>query len=124
MRRFHWFLAALALPLFASGCIVVSDDAPRLDWYDVCGYDSDCPLSSDGCFDVTVDYGSVVITDAICTGYCRADYDCPFGGACLSLSGEPAICYQRCDRDYDCAPGFACLQTDDGTFLDYICLPN
>jgi hypothetical protein len=124
MQRSTLLFASLGLVLAASGCIVVADETPLAGWYDVCGYDSDCPVNADGCFDVSVDYGSVTITDAICSGYCSGDFDCPFGGSCLSLAGESAVCYQRCDSDFECPLGFACLETDDGTVYDYVCLPN
>jgi len=116
---------ALGAAALAQGCVVVTDDDPGptyLDTYEPCARSSQC-LPEDDCFEITVDSGSRVVTDGMCTHGCLDDLDCPYGGACYDL-GDGFLCYDRCRDDFDCPPGFGCLDTVGGAPGDAICLPQ
>jgi len=113
-----------AAALFAGGCIIVDDGGFGRATYSECSYDSQCGGASDGCYDVTVDYGTHVASDGLCALWCVSDYDCPGNGACYSVSAGPRICYQRCNGDWNCPWGFACIDTIGGQPYDSICLPQ
>jgi hypothetical protein len=104
-------------------CIVDVSDGPYLAPYEPCGSTTQCELPSDSCYSITVDYGSDIVSDTMCSLSCGSDRDCPFGGACYQVQSGPPICYQRCSFDGDCAPGYACLDTAGGWRGDAICLP-
>jgi hypothetical protein len=131
MNRWLFTFTLCVVPLALSGCIIVDDDDPpprgggggELFVYDPCGFTSDCELLADSCFDVTVDYGSEIITDGMCSLYCDFDDDCPAPGACLSINGEEPICYETCVDDLDCPSGFACIDTVDRRSIVPVCLP-
>ncbi len=113
-------LVALGL-LGLSGCVVVEDTSTPI--YDPCFNTSECDVYSDACYEITIDYGDAIITDAMCSVSCYDDFDCPYDGICLSLEGEPAICYQPCYDDFDCAGGFACIDTVGPRTFAAVCLP-
>lgn len=105
-----------------SGCIIL-DDTPA---YGACGADIDC--QSNFCHEVSVDYGSYVATNGICTRGCSSDAQCPIGitnepGGCYSLGRtDPFVCYERCFTDGDCPTGFTCADVAGSD--DQICLPR
>lgn len=136
---FSFFFAAAALAAALGGCGSgeVRDES-RGGPYDACDPDgdgSDCPLSTDGCAGVAVDYVDYrTELRGLCSSVCASDADCPAdppgaGGACLSFDGDVTfLCYERCARDEDCPPAFACtdrLPAAGGGdfFFDPICLP-
>jgi len=115
-------LSVMGLLLACSGCIV-DNGTPA---YDPCFSSDECEAGLT-CTTLSVDYGSYVATDAMCTARCSSDFDCPithagYDGACFSIGRSAPICYERCDSDFDCADGFACTDTVGGA-LDAICLP-
>lgn len=112
----------VAAAFFAGGCIIVDDDYAR-PTYSECDYDSQCGGASDGCYDLFVDYGTHVASGGLCSLWCDSDFDCPYGGACYSVSAGPRICYERCSGDWSCPFGFACIDTVGGQPFDSICLP-
>lgn len=120
-RSFHVLIAAALCT--AGACSVEVSDGPFLEVYEPCGATSQCLQPSDSCYTITVDYGTDVVSDTMCSLSCIDDLDCPFGGACYQLQSGPPICYQRCSFDGDCPPGFACLDTVGGASFDAICLP-
>jgi hypothetical protein len=89
------------------------------DFYEPCGFDEECP-SSNGCFEVTVEYVDAFVTDTLCTNPCTFDDECALGGKCTTAGGGP-LCYQRCIDDLDCWDGYACVDYD--LDLDPVCLP-
>lgn len=97
---------------------VVEVVVPR-DFYEPCGFDDECP-SSNGCFEVTVEYVDAFVTDTLCTNQCSFDDECALGGKCTDVSGGP-LCYARCIDDFDCWDGYACVDYD--LDLDPVCLP-
>ncbi|NOY94048.1 MAG: hypothetical protein GXP55_22930 [Deltaproteobacteria bacterium] len=116
------YLTLALLGLLATGCFADSFTPA----YDPCLSSSECEALLT-CTPMSVDYGSYVASDAMCTQGCSSDANCPltfagYEGACFSISGGPAICYERCDTDSDCASGFGCTDTVGGA-LDAICLP-
>lgn len=118
MNRLAWLLAG---SLGLSGCVVVEERATPI--YDPCYSTSECDAYSDACWEVSIDYGDGIATDAMCSVQCIDDLDCPYGGLCMSLGGETPICYQPCIDDFDCAGGFACIDTAGPRSFDAICLP-
>lgn len=115
-------LATLACAAF--GCIV-QEDREFADLYEACVRTSDCYREADGCFLVALD---AVRKDRMCSRYCEVDADCPGGGACFALEGDPSdarICFARCRRDADCELGFVCAVALEGqTAVDDICVPE
>src|SRR5690349_16271768 len=107
MMRFGMAVAVAALGLLG-GCTVESFS------------------DKDDCFLVDIGDGRA---DSQCSHTCSTDVDCPGGGACYSLFGDPSgatICYQRCSSDFDCFNGgFVCTTaTMGGVPTDAICIPR
>jgi hypothetical protein len=113
----------LILAATAGACTVSVEDGPYLETYEPCGSTSQCLSTTDSCYTITVDYGSDIVSDGMCSRSCGNDGDCPFGGACYTVQSGPPICYARCAFDEDCPPGYACLDTVGGWRGDAICLP-
>lgn len=101
---------------------VVEDRGVFADYYDPCVFDEDCPIDTD-CEDVVIDYGDVVVSDAMCTVACGSDFDCPFDGLCLGASSGPPLCYEPCFDDFDCPSGFGCVQDVNLFTFDPVCMP-
>lgn len=114
---------ALAALGWGGGCTVEVEDVPVLvDYYDPCVFDEDCPLDT-YCYDVEVDYGTVIVGDAMCTVACRNDFDCPFDGLCLGTAFGPPLCYEPCFDDFDCPVRFGCVQDVGLVFFEPVCMP-
>ncbi len=122
---------AVALGVAAPGCFIDldddDDDVVFLGTYEPCESTSQC-LPDDVCLEVTADYGSRIVTDAICTHGCLEDVDCPLSvtglrGACYDI-GQGFFCYERCIDDFDCPAGFGCVETVGGVIGDAVCLPE
>ncbi|NUP07882.1 MAG: hypothetical protein HOW73_17690 [Polyangiaceae bacterium] len=112
--------------VIAAGCsgsasvesdVIVED---TFDYYEPCAVDDQCPFDA-GCFDVEVDYGDVIVSDAMCTYECDFDDECEYDGRCLGAAGPP-ICYSRCIDDFDCFEGFICVDLADD--FDPVCAPG
>lgn len=122
-----------------AGC-VVTDNTPSggLPVYSSCGTLSDCSVDSTRCQDFSVNWGSGVATDAICTIACASDANCPVGpngqqGFCAVgsfLGNDMQTCLPRCYSNSDCDTGFSCLdaqQLSTGTSVPYgtrVCVPG
>ena len=114
--------------LFMAGCSAEAEVGPAeevvvvelVNFYDPCSIDEECPLPSD-CLGIAVDYGDVIVEDAMCTLECFDDFDCPDGGMCLDAVSGPPLCYRPCFDDLDCAVGWGCI--DDGTGFGPVCQP-
>lgn len=118
--------------LVAAGCtdtataesLIVIDTR---DLYDPCASPDVCPADAD-CWEVTVDYGDLVVTEELCTAKCFADDDCAEGGRCLNTSRRredlegAAFCYQRCSGDHECPGGLGCVDFLDD--MDPVCAPT
>ncbi len=119
MRTFFIHLLCPALLcLGALGC------SPTDGWYEDCDSSSAC-VGSTVCVRVAFEEGR---TGRMCSAQCERHADCPFGGACYELVGDPQpglrYCYARCVDELDCAPGFTCADAQMGdTTVDGICLP-
>lgn len=118
-------LPLIAIGLLAVGCtasasvesdVVVED---TFDYYEPCAFDEDCPIDAE-CWESSVDYGDVIVTDAMCTYECSFDDECVDDGRCVDAGG-PALCYSRCFDDLDCWEGFACVDLYDD--FDPVCAP-
>lgn len=113
-------LLAFAFSLLAFGCFTNDD---RAGIYESCGDDS-CQ-SGLTCYTVAFEVGR---DGAMCTDNCETDADCPFGGACFGLVGDPVeqrVCFERCDFDDDCPRNFLCANAEYmGEVVDGICLPE
>lgn len=121
--------ALLALAVLGAavgpGCVVVErDDDFVIPIYDPCNRTSDCEPRADRCFDITIDYGTHIVNDGMCSVFCADDRDCPSLGACFALDelADP-LCYQTCVDDLDCALGFRCVDAIDVRSITPICLP-
>ncbi|HJK93233.1 MAG TPA: hypothetical protein RMH85_33180 [Polyangiaceae bacterium LLY-WYZ-15_(1-7)] len=119
MRR-HLFAFALFALAPLAGCFG-DDDA---GYYQSCADGEQC-LSDTTCFTVAFERDR---DGAMCTANCETDADCPFGGACFGLVGDPVeqrVCFERCRDDRDCPPEFLCANAErDGEIVDAICLPR
>ena len=118
-------LAAIVALSWGDGCIVY-EEVPVVDtvvgYYEPCGFDEQCPFDTN-CHDVTIDYGNVIVRDAMCTVACGSDYDCPLDGLCLGATTGPPLCYQWCFDDYDCPAGFGCVQDIAAFSFEPVCMP-
>jgi hypothetical protein len=110
----------------ASGEAVVGGDVvevvPLRDTFEPCAADDECPID-DNCWDITIDYGDVVVTDSMCTHECFDDLDCPVDGTCADASRGLPLCYQLCIDDLDCPSGFACIEDFNGVGFVNMCMP-
>jgi hypothetical protein len=88
-------------------------------FFEPCVFDEDCPQPAN-CHVITIDYGDVIVEDAMCTVACGSDLDCPTGGVCRTAASGPPLCYRACFDDLDCPIGFACIQE----VLDYAFEPT
>ena len=119
LRRSGWILAIASL---------VAACSSEGDYYSRCDSTSDCN-SNLACYTVAFEVGR---DGTMCSDSCVDDNDCPFGGACYELIGDPIegqrICYDRCiAARNDCAIGFECrptLDEADNPTGDAICLPT
>ncbi len=114
-------LPALALVFgLASGCSNGADKG----FYELCS-DGEC-MGGTSCDTIAWERGR---DGAMCTADCESDADCPFGGACFGLVGDPVdqkVCFARCDVDRDCAGGggYVCADAElEGSVVAGICLP-
>lgn len=121
-----------------SGCILVGDfddayaPAPSSVTYGVCYSNVDC-FPGDACEELAVPVDRYTdYVNAICTGQCFDDLDCPVSefnrlpGACVDHAylGGPItsrVCVERCEFDGDCdvAAGFGCAFVAG----DRLCVP-
>jgi hypothetical protein len=71
-----------------------------------CDTDDDCGPA----YQCISDFGSSLMPDGYCSGYCNEDADCPKGTLCspLPMSSVPGFCLLACDSDNDCRPGYDC----------------
>jgi hypothetical protein len=99
----------------------VVEVVPVREMFEPCNADVECPLSTE-CWEITVDYGDVVVTDAMCTHDCFDDFDCPSDAVCADANGVP-LCYQLCFDDFDCWEGFACIEDFTGSGFAPMCMP-
>lgn len=126
-RRVHdsmmWMRRFLA-PLFVLGLFVgcASDDDVGRDFYELCSRTPQCMAGTE-CNTIAWEEGR---DGAMCTAGCESDADCPYGGLCFGLVGDPVdqrVCFERCDLT--CAPGFVCADAEmDGMVVAGICLPE
>jgi hypothetical protein len=114
-------VGAAALVQGCSGSASVESDVvvETFDYYEPCFVDEDCPFDA-ACYDIEVDYGDVIVIDAMCTYECAFDDECEYDGRCLDAAGPP-LCYARCFDDLDCWEGFACVDLYDD--FDPVCAP-
>lgn len=117
-----------ALLVVLGGCggtsteeIYVVDVAP-LGYFDPCVFDDECPIDA-SCHSIEIDYGDVIVVDAMCTNACGSDFDCPVGGICLGASAGPPLCYELCFDDLDCPIGFGCVQDAAQLTFEPVCMP-
>ncbi len=98
--------------------------------YAACATTTECGAPADTCITIAWEPGR---DGAMCSLYCDnagvASPDCPSGGSCWELVGDPVpgtrICYESCTSDTDCPLDFTCANAEmDGTIVDHICLPN
>ncbi len=121
-------IAAVAFgALAANGCSVDTVDGDPViiegvGTYDPCSFDDQCPIDTD-CVDVEIDYGDVIVTDAMCTVACGSDFDCPGDGLCFEAATGPALCYEPCFDDLDCPVDFGCVQDVDLFAFEPVCMP-
>ena len=115
----HLLLAAL-FSVLAMGCFSNDD---RVGIYESCA--SDPCQAGLTCYTVAFEAGR---TGSMCTDQCEVTADCPFGGACFGLVGDPVeqrVCFERCDVDFDCPRNFICANAEYmGEIIDGICLPE
>lgn len=122
MKRMVLVFAA-AVAAMASGCVVEVDDTRLI--YETCDFDSDCEAATDGCFGVTVNYGTHVASDNMCSLNCASHAECIDNGRCYDVGGSGVfICYQSCFDDLDCPAFWSCISTVGGVPFDAICLPD
>jgi hypothetical protein len=111
-------IAALAL---AAGC---GSGAPP---YAACVDELDCPAPSDACYRLRFTRSDGAEADGrLCSLTCASDEDCPEGGACVALEGDPEntyFCAQRCGASADCYAGFACTMVEGADRTMQLCLP-
>lgn len=68
-------------------------------------------------------------SDSFCTAECVTDAECPFGGYCFEIDGDPNMtraCFAACSNDFDCEDGWLCteaIDADTGMPRGNICLP-
>ena len=117
-RRAPFLGAALALVLLGCG-----SGAPP---YAECVDDLDCGEPSDACYEVRLGRtDGTEATGAFCSATCASDAECPEGGACIALAGDPTgtfFCADRCVTAADCYAPFACT-TIEGVAAMQVCLP-
>ena len=110
---------ALALLLAACGA-----GAPP---YAECVDELDCPAPSDACYELRFTRSDGTEAEGrMCSLACASDADCPEGGACVALAGDPSstfFCAQRCEASADCYAGFACTAVDGADRSMRLCLP-
>lgn len=111
---------ALALALLLAGCGTSSPP------YAACVDDLDCPAPSDACYRLRFTRSDGTEADGrMCSAGCATDADCPEGGVCLALEGDPGetfFCAQRCEVSAHCYAGLACTMVD-GERTMQVCLP-
>jgi hypothetical protein len=122
-------LLLLAAIVTATAC-GGDDDGTLAPLYASCTSVAQCAMPADSCITIAWEPGR---DGAMCSLYCDAvgvgSPDCPGGGSCWELVGDPVpgtrICYDRCDPDVGCPrPGFTCANAEmEGMVVDYICLP-
>jgi hypothetical protein len=105
----------------ATGEVVLVEPTPA-GMFDPCAFDEDCPVLTN-CHSIVIDYGDVIVEDAMCTTTCIDDFDCPSDGICLGASSGPPLCYQLCFDDFDCAPGFGCVEEVIDHTFEPTCIP-
>jgi hypothetical protein len=113
--------ALAAVVALAAGC---GSGAPP---YAACTDDLDCPAPSDACYRLRFTRSDGAEADGrLCSAACVGDEDCPLGGACVALEGDPAgtfFCAQRCAVSADCYAGFACTAVEGAERTMQLCLP-
>lgn len=128
MRRHLWVTGVVWLSIAAAACgdedevVIVSPGPTVAGVFEPCDFDEDCPDFTD-CHSIVVDYGDVVVEDAMCTVECFDDFDCPIDGICLDAASGPPLCYQLCFDDLDCPIGFACIDEIIDYTFDATCIP-
>jgi hypothetical protein len=114
-------VAALACGGSGDGEVVVVGPT-RADVFEPCAFDEDCPDFTE-CHAIVIDYGDVIVEDAMCTMTCFDDLDCPTDGICLGASSGPPLCYQLCFDDFDCPDGFGCVEQVVDDSFEPTCIP-
>jgi len=114
-----WLLRGL---LLASG-LTACASAPM---YAPCDESRDCESPADRCYRLRFARSDGTEGDGtLCSKRCAADDDCPGGGRCLALAGDPArtfLCFEPCRSD-TCYVGHACTAIV-GAEADAVCLPQ
>ena len=110
--------------LAMAGCSAEAEVGPVevvdvVAFYDTCSFDEECPLPSN-CHSIAIDYGDVIVEDAMCTLECFDDFDCPDGGLCIGAESGPPLCHRPCFDDLDCPIGWGCIEEFD---TPPVCLP-
>jgi hypothetical protein len=113
--------AALAFAFALSGC------SPAAPPYAVCGDGLECEAPSDACYRVTLTRSDGTVGEArVCSLACTSDDECPDGGACLALEGDPTqtfFCVERCATSSECYAGLACTTVEGAAGTMRACLP-
>jgi len=112
-----------ALGLAALGC----GGADRVV-YQTCEETGECLAPADACW--AVEFLRVDDTrgsGAFCSLSCQTNADCPAGGVCMALAGDPNetyLCYAVCGAEQQCPAGLLCTPLEgDGVGSDDACLP-
>lgn len=118
MRPSLW--AALAATLLAGAC------TGGIPVYSPCDDGSDCEAPATGCYELLISRsdGSEA-AGTFCSRDCETDADCPSGGTCLALAGDPEarfLCMALCTEAAHCYDGLRCTPVDGVSGAD-ICLP-
>lgn len=95
--------------------------------YAECVDDLDCDAPSMACYAVRLTRSDGSEGDgAFCSADCTSDADCPEGGVCLSLEGDPSgrfFCVDRCTGSGDCYAPFVCTAVEGDASSMQVCLP-
>ncbi|HJL17000.1 MAG TPA: hypothetical protein RMH99_15150 [Sandaracinaceae bacterium LLY-WYZ-13_1] len=115
-------LLVLAGALALTGC---GAGAPT---YAACTDDLDCSEPSDACYRLRFTRTDGTEADGrLCSLGCASDADCPEGGACVALDGDPEarfFCAARCETSTDCYAGFACTRVEGADRTMQLCFPR
>jgi hypothetical protein len=111
----------LGLALSSGGC------TGGLPAYAPCEDGRGCDDPAQACYELrlTRSDGSEA-TGRLCSQRCASDADCPEGGACLSLEGDPEgrlLCLARCEGPEGCYQGLRCTEVTGASATMAACLP-
>ncbi len=94
--------------------------------YAPCDDSRDCDEPADRCYRLRFTRSDGTDGDGtLCSKRCDADEDCPGGGTCLALAGDPDanfLCFEACGGD-TCFAGHVCTAVD-GAMTAAVCLPE